>query len=263
MFSPGSHKKVFWKCSKNPSHDWEAAILNRTNGAGCPYCSGKLASKDNNLAVKYPELSKEWHRVKNGKLTPDKVTPGSDRKVWWICERGHEWHASIGSRTRGSGCPYCESAHSGRRASKTHNLAVKYPQIAKEWHPTRNGDLTPFDVTPGSSTRKVWWKCSEGHEWMETPNHRTGMNTGCPFCSGHRASEEYNLAAKYPQIAKEWHPTKNGDLTPSDVTPYSGKRVWWMCDEGHEWEAFIQNRTRRETKCPICHRIHRKEKKGH
>ena len=62
-------------------------------GTGCPYCAGKKPSKEYNLAIKHSILIKEWHPIKNEKLTPYDVTPGSGRKVWWICEKGHEWQA--------------------------------------------------------------------------------------------------------------------------------------------------------------------------
>ena len=79
-------------------HDWRAVVKDRTSGKGCPYCAGRRVGKDNNLAVRYPDLIKEWHPTKNGKLTPHKVMPGSHRKVWWICDQGHEWKANISNR---------------------------------------------------------------------------------------------------------------------------------------------------------------------
>ena len=46
-----------------------------------------------------------------------------------------------------------------------------------------------------------------------------------------------SLAETHPEIAKEWHPTLNGDLTPRDFTHGSDKKPWWKCDKGddHEW----------------------------
>ena len=51
-----------------------------------------------------------------------------------------------------------------------------------------------------------------------------------------------NLGTYYSQLAKQWHLTKNGDLTPYDVTPTSNKKVWWICDVGHEYEATVRSR---------------------
>jgi hypothetical protein len=38
-----------------------------------------------------------------------------------------------------------------------------------------------------------------------------------------------SLAALFPQIAEQWHPHLNGELSPKQVTARSGKEVWWLC----------------------------------
>ena len=136
----------------------------------------EMANSPNNLAVTGPELANEWHPTKNGSLTPLDVTPGSHKRVWWVCERGHEWEALIGDRARGDGCPYC----AGQKVGADNNLAVQGPVLAKEWHPTKNGDLTPYDVTPGSG-KKAWWLCKRGHVW-EVPIYYRTRGRGCPAC---------------------------------------------------------------------------------
>ncbi len=103
--APFSHKKVWWICGKG--HEWKAQIANRSHGKGCPYCAGKKVGSDNNLLVVNPELARQWHPNKNGELKPDGVTAGSGKTAWWLCDKGHEWKARIGSRSRGTGCPYC------------------------------------------------------------------------------------------------------------------------------------------------------------
>jgi len=220
-FTYGSKKKVWWICSKG--HEWDATILSRVYGQGCPYCSGRRVGEDNNLKVKYPEVAKEFHPTKNGDLKPEDFTSKSSHKVWWICSEGHEWDAVISSRTNGNGCPYC----SGRRVSEDNNLKVKYPEVAKEFHPTKNGDLKPEDFTCHNQ-KKVWWICPEGHEWDAVISSRTDKRhqTSCPYCSGKRPTKDNNLKVKYPEVAKEFHPTKNGDLKPEDFTWGSAKRVW-------------------------------------
>jgi hypothetical protein len=113
------------------------------------------------------------------------------------------------------------------------------PELVAEWHPTRNGDLIIQDLSYGSS-KKAWWKCEKGedHEWQAPVKHRSN-GTGCPYCSGRRASKLNSLAALAPDLAREWHPTKNGRLGPENVLPQSNKPFWWKCDKGpdHEWKA--------------------------
>jgi len=101
------------QCSKG--HEWESLISSRTNGSGCPYCTGKKPTKDNNLKVKFPKVAKEFHPTKNGDLKPEDFTSGSGKKVWWVCSKGHEWDAEISGRTKGSGCPYCYKERRNKR----------------------------------------------------------------------------------------------------------------------------------------------------
>ena len=144
----------------------------------------------NSLAYCNPDIAAEWHPTKNGNMTPEKISKGSRRIVWWLGKCGHEWPAKVGERTRPitmrkngrinkpRGCPYC----SGKRILVGFNdLQTRYPDIAIEWHPMKNGDLKPTDVTPGSHTR-VWWLGKCGHEWQASPNKRCGGNRNCPIC---------------------------------------------------------------------------------
>ncbi len=247
----GSNRKVWWKCPKGADHEWPATVADRTGSKGCPFCSGHAISATNSLAVTHPDLAAQWHPTKNGVLTPDQVTPGSDRKVWWRCPKGldHEWPAVVGSRTRGAGCPFC-----ARKAlSATNSLAALNPDLASQWHQTKNGVQTPDQVTPGSK-QKVWWRCPEGpdHEWSAQVSERSG-GTGCPFCAGQAVSATNSLAALNPDLAAQWHATKNGDLTPDRVVVSSNRKVWWRCPKGpdHEWPATVFNRTG-GTGCPFC-----------
>jgi hypothetical protein len=243
--TPRSHKKAWWKCEKG--HEWTATVKNRTYGRGCPYCANKIVNEENNLLALDPELAKQWHPTKNGDLSPENVTQGSDKKAWWKCEKGHEWQTCISSRSsQRTGCPFC----SGRRVSKEKNLLTLYPEVAKQWHPTKNGKLKPEQVTAKSS-RRVWWLCEKGHEWQAYVSNRSNQGTGCPYCKGKKASKDYNLLVVNPGLSKEWHSTKNGNLTPADVRPMSDKRVWWICEQGHEWKAMVNKRNIGKG-CPYC-----------
>jgi hypothetical protein len=243
LFTFGSHHTVWWLCQKD--HEWKAAIKSRTAGRGCPYCSNLRPGSDNNLAVINPTLAGQWHPTKNGSLTPNDIIPGSNRKAWWVCEKHHEWEASINDRNIGGGCPYC----SNRKVGSDNNLAVLNPALAAEWHAVKNGKLTPYDITRGSG-KKIWWKCHIGHEWDAIVADRNN-GSGCPFCSNLRTGSNNNLAVINPTLAGQWHPTKNRSLTPKDVTPGSGRKAWWVCEKNHEWEASIKSRNR-GIGCPLC-----------
>lgn len=189
--SRGSQRKVWWLCQSAPDHVWQTCASNRVRGTGCPFCAGQRATLATSLAKLAPALAAQWHRKKNGALRPEDVTTQSGRKVWWVCDvaRDHVWQARIANRARGVGCPFC----AGQRACSTNSLATLAPKLAAQWHPSKNGALTPADITCGS-TRFVWWKCPEGksHEWRNRLYARTLLGTGCPFCVNHRKAAGFS-----------------------------------------------------------------------
>ena len=144
------------------------------------------------------------------------------------------------ARSCGSGCPFCEN----RRIGATNSLGAVNPELAQQWHQTKNGSLTPYNVPP-SGARVAWWKCPNGddHEWKMSVNARaSGSKSGCPFCDGKQVSKGNSLEAKHLMLAKEWHPSKNGSLLPSQVTARSGKIAWWVCDRKHDYRARVADR---------------------
>ena len=188
--------------------------------------------KNKSLAITNPSLASEWHPTKNGKLSPEMYSTSSGEKVWWLGKCGHEWQATIAARNAGSGCPYCSGQY---RIVGKNDLSSVNPKLAGEWHPTKNKSLLPKDVG-ANSNKKVWWLGKCGHEWQAVVADRN-RGDGCPFCSSHRILKGFNdLLSINPQLAEEWHPTKNGELTPRMVMPNSCKKVWWLCKE---WSCNI------------------------
>ena len=244
----GSGKKAWWLCPNG--HNYETNITSRTaRKQGCPYCSGNKVGEDNNLLILFPKVGKDWHPTNNGELTPKQVTSRSSKKVWWLCNKGHSYESVISSRTgtKPQGCPYC----SGKRVSKENNLFIVFPLIAKEWHPTKNKELTPKQITTGSG-KKVWWLCPKGHSYEASINSRARQKTGCSYCAGKKVGVDNSLQTLFPEIAKEWHPTKNGELNPNKIASKSQKKVWWLCLKGHSYNSVIANRTSNLTGCPNC-----------
>jgi glutaredoxin len=132
-----------------------------------------------------------------------------------------------------------------------------YPHLVKEFDFEKNQPLTPKNLLH-SSHKKVWWKCLKKHEWFAVVGNRTILGRSCPYCSGHKLTKENTLEYLFPKVAKEWHPTKNGNLKPEDVAKSSNKKVWWLCSKGHEWLAVVSNRTTLTSNCPHCFNIKRK-----
>ncbi len=242
-----SLKKVWWLA--DCGHEWKTTVAHRSGGRKCPFCAGKkILIGFNDLATTDPDIADQWHPTKNGHLTPQIVSRGSDKKVWWS-SHGHEWLSSISSRTTGGqGCAIC----SGDQIQiGVNDLATTRPDIAKMWHPTKNNDLTPRNVTAGSK-KSVWWLGDCSHSWLADVMHITS-GRGCAICRGLQIEIGINdLASQYPDLAAQWHPTKNGDLKPHQVTSSSAKKIWWVCDSGHEWRTGVNGRNYGATGCPGC-----------
>ncbi len=255
-----SNTRVWWRCPKGPDHSWQEAPWKRTQlNDRCPCCAGYRFSVTNSLAAWFPKVAAQWHPSRNGRLTPETVKGNAHQAAWWRCPaaKDHEWRAVISERTvaaKPTGCPFCK----GKRVCPSNSLATLFPKVAAQWDTRKNVRLTPESVVPGSNKR-VWWRCKKGadHRWRTMIRERTLAErpTGCPFCVGKRASKGHSLADRFPKIAAQWHPTRNGRLTPHEVTPASGKKAWWTgcpVDPRHEWRSTIANRTRQKTGCAIC-----------
>ena len=406
-FTRVSNFKVWWKCHEC-GYEWQAKISNRVHGRGCPACSGKvLYVGHNDLATQEPDLAKEWHPTMNGDLRPCDVMRGQARKVWWLCPQGHSYQASLNKRSSDhTGCPICNSGRQtsfreqaffyyikqifsdavsryqapwlGRfeldifipsrilaieydgvawhhqekfererrkfslcrergirlirikeqmpeetvghdladeilsvedieRGENFQNLVQlvldridprsnmwtrrdprlvhspihvdldrdrfmirsvfgvikgsfgeRYPELAREWHPTLNDEQTPFMFKPGSSF-KAWWICPKcGREYEATISHRVG-GTGCANCCREKFAASYreNHLAKVggitdAKLLAEWNYIRNGDKGPSAYSPGCADMVWWMCRKcGYEWQAKISNRSHGRG-CPCC-----------
>jgi hypothetical protein len=201
-----------------------------------------------NLLLECPEIAAQWDYDQNGELLPENVSPGSDKKVWWVCSKGHKWVARIANRhLLGRGCPYC----CGQKACPDNCLAMLRPDLAKEW--SDKNTISAFDITVNSG-KKFWWVCEKGHKWVSSVDKRNkGTNrnkgTGCPYCAGKKVCEDNCLATLRPNLIKEW--SDENILSPYDVTLKSGKKVWWVCKNGHTWKSAISDRTDGRN-CPYC-----------
>ena len=175
------------------------------------------------VAEEYPELVPQWGTIND--LSPDKVSSGSHKKVWWVCEKGHTWEAVIKNRThKGSGCPYCE-----HRAVLTgfNDLQTLFPDVAATWSP--NNQLKPSEVSSMSSFEALW-VCGNGHEWRSRVADRA-KGHGCPYCAGQRVWKGFNdLATTHPLLVNEWS-DKNENLSPEEITYKNRSNVWWHCNK--------------------------------
>lgn len=218
------------------------------------------------LSVTHPDLCKEWDYDKN-EHTPDDVTYGSNKKVWWRCEKGHSFQKSINQRTNMRGrkeseatfveCPHCSHAVA---TPGEYSFATEHPTLMEEWDWEENAaeGIDPDLILP-TSNKKVHWICKKNptHKWVATPCNRVSggrkhQGSGCPYCDGKAFKEGItDLETMYPEIAAEWDYDKNED-TPNHVHAGSTKNAYWVCPQGHHYEMPPIRRTKQGCGCSIC-----------
>ena len=252
-----SNQKVRWVCAEG--HEFESRISNRTIlGRGCPYCAGRYPVVGvNDLGTLHPELVEKFWAYDLNSLKPFELKPASNKLVWWRCEKGHEWEAKPHLLIqRNQYCPFC----SGKRIIVgVNDIVVAFPKVGALYHPTKNTvDVATLSKGLG---KRFWWVCSKGHDYEASVYQITYAvergKEGCPVCSGDRVMVGVNDAGSaFPDLVKEWHPTKNGDKTLFDYSTKSGIKVWWQCEKGHEWRTAIGHRSGGDQSgCPECGRV--------
>ncbi len=173
------------------------------------------------LTETHPDLVKEWNAERNGQRKPEELTKWSKVSVWWRCLTcANEWKNQVSNRTHSNnGCPCCNIGrlHSDGRNS----LEKRNPELASQWHPTKNGVLSPSQVTLYHN-KKVWWLCNDSqcehpHEWQTSPSARVSSNSNCPFCYGnHSFCPCDSIATTHPELASQLHPD---EPIPASIHP--------------------------------------------
>ena len=196
------------------------------------------------LAEARPDLLTQWSP--DNELSPSDVSYGSNKKVLWICDKGHSWSATVKNRAiADSKCPYC----SHRAVLEGFNdLQTLFPEVAATWSP--NNLKKPTEVSPRSNLEALWI-CENGHEWKTRIADRTEGH-GCPYCAGQRVWKGFNdLATTHPELVNEWS-AKNTSLSPDAITYKNRTNVWWHCNRcGNDYQAVVYAKANGRI-CPFC-----------
>jgi superfamily II DNA or RNA helicase len=187
----------------------------------------------------HPSLSKLWDDKRNGTAASTLVR--SFRSAWWRCENGHSFQRSPRSMLSDSSCPEC------RRSPAKNSIAKAQPNLVPLWNTEKNGELSPSAVDIAHAGN-AWWRCPKGHDFPRPPLLMV-RNPSCPVC----AVAEKSLAATSPAVAAEWHPKRNGEVTPAQVDADHLMNAWWLCPNGHEYQATVRSRARGNRRCPTCY----------
>lgn len=204
---------------------------------------------DNAMLKHRPDLWTIWDLEKNNELGLDiyKVTKSSDKKCWWYCGKCEESYPQIINKKviYNRGCSIC----CGRYVTDKNSFGALFPELVCEWNFNKN-NVSPFEISHVNSN-KFWWTCGKCDHDYEMTVVKKIKGVRCIYCIGRKVSTATSLAKINPKLAKEWHPTKNGELTPNDVTGGQAIMIWWKCELGHEWKSIINNRSKGKG-CPYC-----------
>ena len=197
----------------------------------------------------------QWDEERNGPLKPSDVSRCDPARVWWRGERGHSWQLSVRTRAfNDAGCPYC-----GRRLTLEgfNSAECLDAGILHLWHPIKNGDLRPSQIS-NRTAKRIWLQCPMcGYEWRESLRGTRKESRKCPSCHGERghylAKGSNDLGSKRPDVARQLHPELNGGLRAEDLHAHAGAMVWWRGPCGHVWREKVSMRSMRvDDSCPYC-----------
>lgn len=250
--------RVWWR--GECGHGWQLSVRTRAfNGAGCPYCGRRLTLKGFNSAECLDAgILHLWHSAKNGDLKPSQVSDRTAKRIWLQCPTcGYEWRESLrGTRKESRKCPSCHGRMGHYFTKGSNDLGSKRPDVARQLDLELNGGLRAEDLHAHVGAM-VWWRGPCGRVWREKVSMRPmRVDDSCPYCKNRKLLRGFNdPRTTHPEIARDWNKERNGDLKPTDVIANSNKRVWWKCEEGHEWSGLMANRVRKgkaDPGCPYC-----------
>lgn len=186
-----------------------------------------------------PILASFWDSTKN----PEPASKASinHRPAYWLCPNGHSFTRTPRQLQRNQSCPLCNKD----TPTRTSLLKLK-PGLAPWWDSEKNAGLKLEDID-AAYAMPLWWRCEHGHSFS-LPGVDMLKDDACPTCRLAKTS----LAAVAPNIAAEWHPTKNAGA-PTDIDADHVMNAWWLCPNGHEYQATVRARVVGNRRgCPQC-----------
>jgi len=230
--SCGSNKIAWWICQKG--HSYDSKISTRFKTKGCPYCSNqRILAGYNDFESQQSDLMKFWNFSKNT-VSPKEISPRSGKKVWWICERGHEYQSSPHLVSTGRKCLYCSNK---KVLTGFNDILTVNPLLLNRWSDRNSLPITEYLA---GSNKKVWWICKKEHEF-EAPIRNMVKNPDiCAICSGKKALSGFNdLSTIRPELLEFWDFKKNKYL-PSEVTiGKSSDKTYFICKNKHSFSMTL------------------------
>jgi hypothetical protein len=245
-----SHRSLAWRCPR-ARHVYWATPSNRTQtNSKCGICSNRTVVPGiNDLTTTHPRLAAEVHPDFAIGHPPAKMLATSGDRPEWLCpDCGHRYNISLYNRSQGGGCDPCRRA---RLRAERGALADTHPDIAAQWHPTRNNGTTPYDVTHGSNENAYWLCQEDAAHWYPQRIDRKVAGYGCSLCARRRVVTRVNdLATTDPLLITEFHTYLNAPKSPERMLAGTDLH-WWKCSFGHVKQQSVPNR-RKSKGCTDC-----------
>ena len=216
----------------------------------------EVVDKSNNLYTycinnNRQDLLDEFDAEKND-ITPKDIAFDSTKKVWWKCKiDNYSYLNSPNARTGhyASGCPLCNNKVV---VSGVNDFLTLYPDDAKLWDDTKNGDKKPYMYLP-TSKEVFCFKCDRNHSFTSSIYNLVNKKTVCPICAKTRIIKGYNdIFTLYPYLEKEWDYDKNINIDPYKLSKSSRKKIYLKCSSNHSYLTTIFNRINNKSICPYC-----------
>ena len=150
---------------------------------------------------------------------------------------------------------------------KSKQYVIDCPELLEQWDFDKNKEIcSPLDLAVGNNRTKVFWICRTcGKSFLSTAHGRKIAKHGCNDCANkaisksnilRKLNKEKSLVFLFPDIASEWHSTKNPDMNLEEIMPGSNYKAWWICSFcKNEFQQMVYNRTSyKHAGCPICNK---------
>lgn len=201
------------------------------------------------FGIEYPALRVFWNEQLNGSVDPDSLISRDPTRYWWTCPNNHDYLATVRAVINRRSCRICLGSEI---RTGVNDFKTLYPEIAKYWHPSLNGDVSPGTVGVGSKTA-YWWKCKKGHEYKsDIWNKISGKD--CRSCAGFMATVGVDdFPTKHPELAKLIDTRIHSKDDLIGVHSRSETSFNWVCPLGHTWNQNVKELVKKtKGSCSYC-----------
>ena len=180
------------------------------------------------LSKTQKELVKTMWDYSKNTISPEEITEGSRKAVWWKCPQyNYSYQRQVFNQVKsGITSPLMTAS---KTVAGINDLNTTHPEIAKNWHPSNL--KSPTEVTAKSEYLAIWYDPEHNDTYERTVIQQVKSEGRSPIGHGGTAKQGNNIARHYPHIAALLHPTKNGNITAEDIAPKSKTTYWWFDKE--------------------------------